>query len=228
VIERNPEAFDFLPVIDGTRIVGMFNVAEYRDRRTLDTVWRRYSPLSEEYLIGADASILDFVLDADQRRCRLVISGPKIIGLVSLSDLQKLPVRAALFALVTGFEITMAELIRRLLPTDRDWLDLLADSRQKKIEDEKSRAKKEDVYVDSLLFTQFCDKRDILKQNIREDDQQSFNESLIRIERLRNSIAHANDYASSPFEAEKVWEIVRELLRWMDQLERPDVSKSGN
>jgi hypothetical protein len=219
VIERNPEDFDFLPVVDGARFVGMFNAAEYRDRRTLDTVWRRYSPLSEEYLIGADASILDFVLDADQRQCRLVISGAKIIGLVSLSDLQKLPVRAALFALITGFEITMAELIRRLLPTDRDWLDLLAEGRQKKIEDQKSNAKEEDAYVDSLLFTQFCDKRDILKQRMREDDQDSFNESLIRIERLRNSIAHANDYASSPFEAKKVCEVVRELLRWMDQLQ---------
>ncbi|WP_287209273.1 hypothetical protein, partial [Mesorhizobium sp.] len=54
-------------------------------------------PLSEETLVGADASILDFIRDADQRPCRLVVSGRQIEGLVSISDMQKLPVRAALF-----------------------------------------------------------------------------------------------------------------------------------
>jgi CBS domain-containing protein len=220
VTGRNPEDFDFLPVVDDGRFVGMFHAAKHRDRRTLDTVWRSYSPLSEEYLIGANASILDFVLDADQRQCRLVISGSKIIGLVSLSDLQKLPVRAALFALITGFEITMAERIKKSFATDGAWLDLLANGRQKKIEAEKKKAKAEDNYVDSLLFTQFCDKREILKQQLAEEQRAGFHESLSRIEALRNSIAHANEYASSLNRAKAVCEIVRELLRLKDELQR--------
>jgi hypothetical protein len=58
--------------------------------------------LPEENLIGADAGILSFVKGADRRGCRLVMSGAEISGLVSLSDLQKLPVRATvLFALIT-------------------------------------------------------------------------------------------------------------------------------
>jgi len=47
---------------------------------------------------GADASILDFVWDADTKPCRLVVSGSKIVGLASFHDLQKLPARAAPFA----------------------------------------------------------------------------------------------------------------------------------
>jgi CBS domain-containing protein len=221
VIEQNPHEFDFLPVLDDkNRFVGMFHAAEHRDRRTLGTVWRCYTPLSEEYLIGADASILDFIVDADQRPCRLVISGSKIIGLVSLSDLQKLPVRAALFALITGLEIAMAERIRLVYPAETDWLNLLEDIRQRKIEEEKSKAKAEDGYVDSLLFTQFCDKREILKHQIPEEEQDGFVESLIRIEALRNSIAHANEYASSPTQAKAACEVIRELLRMRGKLQR--------
>ena len=160
VIQRSPDDFDFLPVVDeNDRFVGMFHVADHRNLRTLGTVWQCYTPLSEEYLIGADASILDFVLDADERQCRLVVSGTKIVGLVSSSDLQKLPVRAALFALITGFEITMAQLIKTRYPIDSDWMHLLSTGRQRKIEEEKMKAKADDGYVDFLLFTQFCDKR---------------------------------------------------------------------
>ena len=34
-------------------------------------------PLSEENLIGADASVLDFVRDANYQKCRLVVSAAK-------------------------------------------------------------------------------------------------------------------------------------------------------
>jgi hypothetical protein len=55
-------------------------------RGDLDILVRHHMrPLSEENLIGADAGILDFVRDADRQRCRLVISGREIGGLVTLS-----------------------------------------------------------------------------------------------------------------------------------------------
>ncbi|HZR75122.1 CBS domain-containing protein [Bradyrhizobium sp.] len=223
VIKQNPDDFDFLPVVDeNNRFIGMFCAAEHRHHQTLDTVWRCFSPLSEKYLIGADASILDFLLDADQRQCRLVLSRSKIVGLVSLSDLQKLPVRAAIFALVTGLEITMAQRIREFYPADADWLCHLASRRQEKIEEERRKAKDDDSYVDALLFTQFCDKRDILEQHLPKERRRVFSEALNRIECLRNNIAHANEYASSLTEAKTVCEVIRELLLLRNELRRLD------
>jgi hypothetical protein len=217
VLEQNPEEFDFIPVVDEKqRFVGMFNALAHRDRRTLGTVWQSFSPLSEENLIGADASILDFILDADQRPCRLVISGASIVGLVSISDLQRLPVRAALFALITGFEMTMANFIRQRHSEDRDWLKLLTDKRRLKIEDEKSKAKADDSYVDVLLLTQFCDKKEVVKQQYPE---RRWGDMLDKIERLRDSVAHANEYASSRGQAESVCEVVRGLLNLRDELQ---------
>jgi hypothetical protein len=168
--------------------------------------------LSEENLIGADASILDFVLDADQRPCRLVISGAKIVGLVSLSDLQKLPVRAALFAMITGFEMTMAAFIRQRHPDDDDWLKYLAETRQRKLQVELTKAKADDNYVDMLLFTEFCDKREIVKLQFPEDRRETLGKVLLDIEKLRDRVAHANEYASSPNQAKTLCEVVRELL----------------
>ncbi|MFK4721031.1 CBS domain-containing protein [Bradyrhizobium niftali] len=220
VLLRNPNDFDFLPVIDEAhRFVGMFHAAAHRDRRTLGTVWQCYVPLSEDYLLGADASILDFVLDAGEKPCRLVISGTKVIGLVSLSDLQRLPVRAALFALITGLEMTMASLIRTRHPKREDWMRFLTSRRQAKIDEENNKAKSDDGYVDALLFTQFCDKRDILTQTLPEPERNALSVVLEGIEGLRNRIAHGNDYASSPAQARNVCKIVRELLHLKDQFQ---------
>lgn len=228
VLRRNPEDFDFLPVVDETsRFVGMFHAAAHRSRCTLGTVWQCYVPLSEDLLLGADASILDFVQDADEKQCRLVISGTKVVGLVSLSDLQRLPVRAALFALITGLEMTMADLIRTKHPKSEDWMQLLTSRRQAKIEQERKKAKSEDGYVDTLLFSQFCDKREILTQNLPEPDRSALSVALEDIEELRNSVAHANEYASSPAQAKDVCKIVRQLLHLMDEFQNQMPDSSG-
>jgi hypothetical protein len=220
VLERSPEDFDFIPVIDDNRrFIGMFNASSQRGSRTLATIWRYFVPLSEEYLIGADASILDFIIDADQRPCRLVVSGAKIAGLVSLSDLQKLPVRAALFALITGFEITMSEFIKKKYPEDVGWLKVLKSERQQKIRDEMSKAKADNGFVEALLFTQFFDKTTIVARLFSESQRKSLEVKLRRIEHLRNHVAHANDYAATPSLAKNVCEVVRELLELRGELQ---------
>jgi hypothetical protein len=61
VMARNTEPYDFLPVLvpgDGQQgqIVGLFHAARFFDETpTEGRVERHYAPLSEEYLIGADA-----------------------------------------------------------------------------------------------------------------------------------------------------------------------------
>jgi hypothetical protein len=79
------------------RIVGLIEFASFMNGAKASGLIRDWMQrLSDENLIGADASILTFVRDADRQRCRLIVAGHEISGLVSLADLQRLPVRAAL------------------------------------------------------------------------------------------------------------------------------------
>lgn len=225
VMERNQEPYDFLPVVasgssDGDRIAGLLHAAPFFDAPTPEgTVKDHFSPLSEEFLIGADTSILAFVKDADSKSCRLVVSGPRIVGLVSLSDLQKLPVRAALFALITGFEITMAEAIKENHATEQEWMALLSDGRQSKIDKEIKASRHDDGYVDSLLFTQFSDKADIIVKSFQlSESRTKLRDQLKEIKELRDDLAHANEYASTPQHAGKVCAVVRNLLALREQI----------
>jgi hypothetical protein len=177
--------------------------------------------LAEEYLIGADASILDFVIQADTRPCRLVVSGSQIVGLVTLSDLQRLPVRAALFALITGFEMMMTDFIKAKLPDMQAWMSMLKPKRIEKIEQEISIAQAKDAFVDALLYAQFCDKAEIMKHLKPIDISGTALERQLRhFEDLRNSLAHANQYAASPHQAKHVCNLVRELLSMRRELRK--------
>lgn len=214
--------FDHLPVVcagvEGREtIIGLIELTSEEDRRGTVKQWMR--PLSEGILIGADAGILDFVRDADWHPCRLVVSGSEIGGLVTLSDLQKLPVRAALFAAITQLEMIMAEAIRREFDESDEWIGRLSDNRQSKLRDKMSQSSDDNGFIEGLLFTDFCDKRTIIhKSQLFEGSKTAFKAEMEEVEKLRNLLVHASDYASAPAAAARICKTVRLIDQWVPRL----------
>lgn len=200
--------YDYLPV-EGTdgHIVGLFSAKGTADAADVDDEFVRdhMCPLSETDLIGADATILNFIHRVRPQPL-LVVSGGRINGLVAWSDLQKLPVRTAVFALVTGFELTMYEAIKAVFPKGDGWCEHLSDTRLKDAEDVFEKRGGNESDVELLLCTEFCDKRTILKKCLPFDSQatssgampmskRKFEDEIKKIENLRNPLAHASSYA---------------------------------
>jgi len=216
--------FDFYPVTEpaaeiGPRapILGLIELAGFKSINVPNGLVGEYmQPLSDHNLIGADASILDFIRCSELQRCRLVVSGSEISGLVSLSDLQRLPVRAALFAMVTHLEMTMTSWIRS---NSGDWLQKLSTERQEKVRSKVKEAKLADAYVDSLLFTEFGDKVTIIKRSQNFCwAKASFKDDLAQVQSLRNSLAHASDYACTPAQERQVCKTVNLIDSWICRL----------
>lgn len=225
VHDRNTEHFDFLPVVDindrgGERIVGLLDLDSLvRSDRLSGGVRECMLALSEDTLIGADASILGFVRDADRHGCRFVVSGAEISGLVTLSDLQQLPVRAALFGMLTHLEITMADAIRRNVGGPDHWMPKVSDKRQTKIGAELAKAQLNNTWIDPLHYTQFCDKSAIICKSERFGRSKSkFQDEFSSMMRLRDNIAHSNEFAASREAAISVCETVRLADRWIETL----------
>lgn len=208
VMERmsSTERYDYLPVTDGAndgadRIVGLYSTIEAAaGGGDAERIYEHSCPLSEEFLIGAKTRILDYMVEGHAKPVRFVVSDYGIVGIVTLSDLQKPPARVALFALITGFEITMSEVIESRFPCD-DWMQLLSGGRRQKIKEEieKSRSPEHDSFVQSLLFTQFADKSDILiesKAFERRFTKTQARKELKKTRQIRDRLAHANEYAS--------------------------------
>lgn len=218
VQRRNIRGYDFLPVVEGdaedTAIVGLFHAKSFQAKPAVDGVVRQNTDkLSDANLIGADASILDFLSEVSSRPFRLLVSGKRIDGLVSWSDLQKLPVRAALFGLITGFEIVMSAAIRSKYPTSDDWLVHLSSGRRKKVWEKFESSRENDSEVDALLYTEISDKATIVRRSWDlGESQKQLKEHFKRIRKLRDKLAHANDYATTLDDAIGVCRTVRKLL----------------
>jgi hypothetical protein len=220
------DSFDHLPVISASpyrseSIVGVLHLGALQaDGECIGTVCDRMEPLCEGHLIGADASILTFVRHADDSPFRLVVSGREITGLVSISDLQRLPVRAALFAMVTHLEMVMADAILRRLPHSDGWMSLLSNGRRKKVDEQIKKVKSGDTFVDPALSTQLCDKVTIVRKmggpvGSGAWDAKLFQSDMKNIQELRDSLAHANDYATTRETARSLCQYVRAMDMWI-------------
>ncbi len=223
VADRNTKKFSYLPVMDGKeRILGLYEAARWFTKKApRQAIGDDFQVFSEDIVIGADASIVDFVRRADERPTRLVVSGDQVAGLVSLSDLQQLPVRAALFTLITRLEMTMADRIEQEWDTDNGagWLEALGEDRRRKIEKAIDGARAADGFVSEIAFSQLADKATIMRKNrLIAGSATSLKHDFNAIVELRDYIAHASHYAETPRMARKVCSTVRTILRIQKEL----------
>jgi predicted transcriptional regulator len=91
--------FDYLPVKSDGRVVGLLSLVNLRNNSYAcsDLASKLMKQIDDTILISSDTGILAFLEHAEEHPCRLVISGVKLDGIVTLSDLQKLPVRPLIF-----------------------------------------------------------------------------------------------------------------------------------
>lgn len=222
VKDRNVDSFSFIPVVDDKgRYLGLHRAEQWFGHTAPDARIEGYfEPFSEDMVIGADASIFDFVKTADDRPTRLVVSGHQVAGLISLSDLQQLPVRAALFTLMTSLEIMMARRIEIEWAGGSDeWMALISEDRQRPLRDAIARAKAGDGYVNDIVFTQLSDKATVIvKRRLLTGSRRQLEAKFKCIEALRNDIAHANYYAETPRAARKVCATVRTVFEIKTEL----------
>lgn len=218
---RNPLQFSYFPVVNADeRVIGLYHAERWFTEEAPDTpISNHFTPLSEDIVIGADASIFDFVMQADTHPTNLVVSGNQIAGLVSLSDLQKLPVRASLFALITSLEMAMALTIEKRWPQPQDWMAFLSDGRKDKLLAEVAEAKARDGFVSEIAFAQLSDKADIIrKARLLPPTGGEVKKRFRAIRGLRDDVAHANNYAATPDAAKLVCEVVRTIYETKAEL----------
>jgi hypothetical protein len=211
---------DYLPVRDDRSVIGVLcrkNTMD-PDRLVRDVM----STLHSGMLVSAADPLLPVLetLD-DDLGFRLVLQDREIRGIVTLSDLQKLPVRPLVFARITHVELLLAELIRQRTQNDDErWLPELSEGRREKLLQKWNALRKANAELTRLECMDFADKRDAVLRlgGLSGWSKNKAKECLEDIEQLRNKVAHAADYAASPEEARRTVFLLRELRRVLDSL----------
>lgn len=216
-LEERFHNISHIPVRAEGKIIGVLDRGELNEETSRGE--KRIIPLTDGIIISESTGILTYIGLASESSYHLVVRRNAIEGIVTPSDLLKLPVRVVLFALLTHLESAMARTIRKLCPGESWKIDLkpkrLADV-QKRFEEGKGK----DLYdVDLLTYTEWCDKREICARKLPIEvlgSKTKFRSDLLKLETLRNNIVHANTYLTQP---RQLRELVEKANQWVQLLE---------
>jgi hypothetical protein len=213
--------FSFLPVRDAKhgKVIGLLEISNLPQSADEEQAARTaMQPLSGDNLIGADAPLLDFVYTADSSPCRLVLDRHEICGLVTRSDLQRLPVRAVLFALFIHFELVLTEVLRRHVRGGEKAFDLLSDKRASQARQRWEESRSAGMDRDPLEALSFADKKVIARKvDVFCLSGKQIEADLRTIEEeLRNPLAHGLSIASDPARAATLVRAAQLLRKWIE------------
>jgi CBS domain-containing protein len=200
--ESELKEFDHVPVTDGDEIVGVF------DRES-----GAVRDLSEAMFMASDASLMSFVENADRRKFALLVRESQIVGIVTLADIQKLPVYCVLFSLLMSVEMLLMEWIRKVCQGDPDkWIAHLNDRAKRRIEDYWEQAQKKNVALDKLSCASFTDELTAARGLGLFSSNERASASLERLNELRDLVCHGKEIALTLDRALEIPAHVRDAL----------------
>jgi hypothetical protein len=177
------------------------------------------TPLVADTFMSADAPLLTFVETADTQRYRLLVAGGDVVGMVTLSDLQRLPVYSLIFSLLIAVEVLLVEWIRGACRDQADaWMQHLRPQQRKVIESHWQQAVKNNLAIDRLSCASFSHEIAAARGLGLFAAECAREEELSSLKQLRDRVCHAMGFAPTAEHALQVPAQVRkarEVAQWL-------------
>ena len=227
-----PADFDQFPVRDRNRTIGLLRRGPHPGLLVRDAML----PLSEELIAAADMPIAELIPRMKALPYRLILRGDRIDGIVTQSDLLKLPVRVVVFGLLTHLETAMADLVATRWAGDA-WMDELSAGRRTKLLEKEAALRRRGLNPPRIELTEFADKRDLCKR-LMVSGRKRFENEFDGLRDLRDQLAHAATFLDEAdgstgmasfvdkCEAARYW--LQELMALIESTPSPSSSGSGS
>lgn len=170
-------------------------------------------------LVPDTANLIDVVQSlAINRQCFVTILD-RVGAIITLSDLEKPPMRMFLFGLITIFEMLTTEIIRRRYP-DNSWQELLSGARLDKARDLQQERARRGQQVELIDCLQFGDKgwvltfNEELRLSLGQNSRKEARRAIKEIESLRNNLAHTQEIIPSGWQ-----QIIITCSQWETRME---------
>lgn len=192
-------------------------------------------PVDDSLLTAMNASLLELLhrLAEGQPDFRLVVGQEGIEGIVTKSDLQKLPIRLLAYSLITHLESVMTNLIQAVCPLEDRWLmhlsignaELFPDHDVKSPEEwrndlrgRQNGMRKGGIAPDLLDLTDFRHKYVILWKELSLPNEFPNDMKLIN-KWLRNTVAHSRSLPATTAHLKRFSTDLRATEYWTKYLE---------
>lgn len=212
--------FDHIPVKEGSRIVGMLDRESAKGRGSVRDHMR---PLDGGMLVSAEEPLPRFLPTLAESAYRLVVQGTRIEGIVTLSDVAKLPVRLLAFTSVAHLEAVITIAIRSDCPNDDEkWLSLMGGQR-KGIEKRLQERRKQNIHLLSPIEVAYLSEKITVVSKLRRLTKLESDRKLIT--NFRNSLAHDGDFVKECKGINGLLERLSLVQHWIDALKYDESAK---
>ena len=219
--------FDTTCVVDSQNmIIGKINSADLGQGLVSEYICE----ITAEEIVDETSSLVDLLDTLLASNFKYVRSNGIIRGIVTRSDLNKPIPRTYLFGVVSLVELHMKFWVN-YHHSEKIWMKVLKDERQKLLNEQIQKRKQTGDYLNAIDCTQFCDKKDILRDTpeflaLFEISKNKYKQFMERLENIRNDIAHSQSSI-----IEKVsWEVLASTIATAESfLKRSDdeIEKDG-
>jgi CBS domain-containing protein len=205
--------FDHIPVREGSRIVGMLDRGPQKSTEIVRDSMHR---LDGGMLVSAEQPLPKFLPTLVESPYRLVVQGTKIEGIVTISDIAKLPVRLLAFTSVSHLEAVITKAIRFDCPNDdKKWLSLMAGQRTG-IENRLEERRRQNIHLLSPIEVAYLSEKITAISRLRRLTKLEADRKLITD--FRNSLAHDGDFVVECKGISGLLDRLRLVEGWIDKL----------
>lgn len=155
--------FDYAPVTSGAGVVGFVRAGDLvavSDTNLNNTL----QGITARDLVTGDTPLEALMGWLRDQPFLFVVEGREIIGLVTPSDLNKQPGRTYFYLLIAGWEMSLAELLRRSFESQYLALNLLPAARQEQIRKREAGLNAGDVAADTIAAMELVDLMTVVKR----------------------------------------------------------------
>lgn len=201
------EGIDQIPITDGERIVALW-----------ERVGKLKRPLDDSLLVSADAPLWEFIHTVHKQPYRLVVDKTKIAGIVTWSDLLKVPVFVLAFSLLAELELPMN---RRILEQYKDdsWVRLLDTKGQDKIDYRRGKLEGENLTLPMIELADLWHKATVLRGILGAG--RDFDAELDKVVKLRNDVDHVKDMVRRDADLKQFVEHLETTEAWLNVVKSP-------
>jgi hypothetical protein len=196
------EGIDQIPIMDDGRIVALWEHSREWKRR----------PLDDSLLVSADAPLWHFVHTVHEQPYRLVVEQTRITGIVTWSDLLKVPVLVLAFSLLAELELAMNGKILEQY-TDDIWVGLLDPKAQEKISYRRGKLEAENLTLPTIELADLWHKAKLLRGILGAG--RDFEAELAKVVKLRNDVDHVKDIVRSDADLKGFVEHLETAEAWL-------------
>jgi hypothetical protein len=169
-------------------------------------------PLELDDLLASRTTLGELIQRLALRRFYFLLMGGELRQIVTVSDLNRLPVRVFLFTLLSHLEGILVDLILEELSDDR-WRDMLSERQRAKASELYAEKRAVDIDTRPIDCTTLTNKLEIiakhpsLRKRFGAETRREFEQYAQPVKELRNRLAHGMEPIEEGATEEEVMEI---------------------